>query len=213
MEGFASNDSVVRQRAESPERLSQRFGIGILHSAHPKRREAEQLIEAVYTASFDVALAAHFPTLIALFDDAGGVVAAAGSRRADKDPLFLEHYLDEPIERTLTRLSGRAVRRAEIAEIGNLATLSAGPAAPMLFAALAAYLAEDGATFAVATATRRLRRAFKAFGFGAAEIAPAARVKLPNAGADWGRYFDHDPVVVWGRVAAGVRDSHVSASL
>jgi len=66
-------------------------------------------------------------------------------------------------------------------------------------------LREEGATFAVATATRRLRRAFAKFGFGASEIAPAQRERLPQSGRDWGRYFEHDPVVVWGRVAAGLR--------
>lgn len=187
--------------------------VATLSAGHSQRRDAERLIETVYASTFDVQLTAHFPDIIAVIDASERVVAAAGCRRADRSRLFLEHYLDEPIERSLSRLSGRTVARAEVAEIGNLATSGAGPAAAILFGALAAHLRDDGAAFAVATATRRLRRAFKAFGFGAAEIAPAVRGNLPNAGADWGRYFDHDPVVVWGRVAAGVRNSELSAAL
>ncbi|MCX7358052.1 MAG: thermostable hemolysin [Alphaproteobacteria bacterium] len=180
------------------------LGIALVHPGHELRAEAERLIEGVYAATFAVRLASHFPVLIAVVDEDNRVVAAAGCRRADDEPLFLEQYLDEPIERALCRQAGEPVARSEVMEIGSLAATGVGPAAQMLFAALAAYLHEKGAIYAVATATRRLRSAFRAFGFGADEIAPARLSKLPDGGADWRGYFQYDPVVVWGHVASGV---------
>lgn len=185
-------------------RRSRLLGIAVVHPAHDLREEAERLIEAVYASTFSVRLAGHFPVLIAVVDEDNRVVAAAGCRRADDEPLFLEQYLDEPIERVLARQVNAPVARSEVMEIGSLAATGVGPAAQMLFAALAAYLYEEGAIYAVATATRRLRSAFRAFGFGANEIASANLAKLANGGAGWRGYFQHDPVVVWGHVASGV---------
>lgn len=178
-------------------------GAGIaIPQGHALRGEAEALIERVYVDTFGVEIRSHFPVLIGVVEG-GAIIAAAGCRCAADEQLFLEHYLDEPIEGRLARAAGAEVTRARIGEIGSLAT--AGGGAPLLFAALACYMSEQGMTYAVATATRRLRRAFNAFGFSAGEIAVAHRAKLPNAGRDWARYFEHDPRIVWGRVAAGLR--------
>lgn len=189
------------------------LGIAVVYPGHELRAEAEQLIEGVYASTFAVRLTSHFPVLIAVIDEDNRVVAAAGCRRADDEPLFLEQYLDEPIEHALWRQAGKPVVRSEVMEIGSLAATGVGPAAQMLFAALAAFLYEEGAVYAVATATCRLRSAFRAFGFGADEIAPAKLTKLPNGGADWRGYFKHDPVVVWGHVASGVGGARAGARI
>jgi hypothetical protein len=194
-----------------PALLARSAGIAVIPQGHRLRKEAEALIERVYIETFGVDIQSHFPVLIGVVDECGRIIAAAGCRCAADEPLFLEQYLDEPIERALARAAGADVTRARIGEIGSLAT--AGGGAPLLFAALACYLSEQGMTHAVATATRRLRRAFTAFGFSAGEIGVAQKAKLPNAGRDWGRYFEHDPVVVWGRVAAGLRRADMGLSL
>lgn len=187
--------------------------INVIPTGHGLRAEAEALIERVYRAAYGVDIQSHFPVLIGVTDETGAITAAAGCRRAADEPLFLEQYLDEPIEAVLSRAVNCGVTRARVGEIGSLATANAGAPAPLLFAALACYLSEQGISFAVATATRRLRRAFTAFGFGAGELAAARKDKLPNGGRDWGRYFEHEPVVVWGRVAAGLRRADLGASL
>ncbi len=187
------------------------LGIAVVYPGHALRAEAERLVEGVYASTFAVRLAGHFPVLIAVTDEDNRVVAAAGCRRADDELLFLEQYLDEPIESALCGQTDKPVARSEVMEIGSLAATGVGPAAQMLFAALAAYLHEEGAIYAVATATRRLRSAFRAFGFGANEIAPANLAKLPNGGADWRGYFKHDPVVVWGHVSSGVSSVRAGA--
>jgi hypothetical protein len=174
----------------------------VLDLAHPRRAEAERLIKRVYRECFRAAIGVDFPVLIGVADASGAIVAAAGCRLAKVGPLFLERYLDEPIERALARLAGANVERADIAEIGALATTGDG-AAIALFAALARHLHQEGAVYAAATATRRLRRAFRAFGFGAREIAAADPARLAEHAKAWGDYCDQEPIVVAGRVEAG----------
>jgi hypothetical protein len=169
---------------------------------HPWRRDAECLIEAVYRKAFEATLGEHFPVLLGLADPSGNIVAAAGCRFAARDALFLERYLDEPIDVTLTRRQKIAVTRRDVAEIGNLATLAHGHIVP-LFAALADYLHDASISYAVSTATRRLRRAFDALGFCDGELAKADPARVANGATDWGNYYAHAPAVVFGRVAEG----------
>lgn len=174
----------------------------VIDITHPRRRDAELLIEMVYQTAFNAHLGEHFPVLLGVADARGALVAAAGCRLAARDTLFLEAYLDQPIEALLTHRSGEIVRRNEIGEIGSLATLTPGFIVP-LFGALADHLHQAGVTYAVATATKRLRRAFDALGFCDGELAKADRSRVANSATEWGAYYAHAPAVVYGRVAEG----------
>lgn len=197
-----------RESASNPEarraaRLSRACGIAaltpiIIDVDHPRRGAAEALIEDVYQRAYGGAVVRHFPHLIAICNAEAGVVAAAGFRWAHREPLFLEQYLAEPIELALAPL-GQIVQRDGIVEIGSLATDGGGSSAA-LFAALASHLSARGARFAVATATRRLRRLFNLVGFETRRIAVADPTCLADGGRAWGRYYEHDPVVVGGAV-------------
>jgi hypothetical protein len=80
------------------------------------------------------------PELIALFDAGGQILAAVGFRSADGENLFLEHYLDTPVEHAIACHSTRALPQREgIVEIGNLASIDRG-ASRKLFAVLAGVL-------------------------------------------------------------------------
>ncbi len=129
-----------------------------------------------------------------LWRAAAGFTAAAGAR------LFLEQYLDAPVEAVLARASGRRVERDWIAEVGNLA------AAPgllrELIPALGAYLHQLGYRWVVFTATRELHNAFRRVRLEPLELAPARAARLPDGGAAWGSYYDHAPKVMGGPIAA-----------
>lgn len=170
---------------------------------HPLREEAERLVERVYAQRFEAHLFAHFPLLLSLLDGDGSIVAVAGVRFAARGPLFLEHYLEAPVETVVSGVFNAAVSRDAIAEIGSLAADSPCRIAVM-FRALAAHLDASGVTIAAATATRKLRRVFATMNFEAQEIAPATIEHLPQSARAWGSYYAHDPVVVAGRVAAGM---------
>ena len=182
----------------------------ILDQAHPRRGEAEGLIEQAYQRAYDGVVSHHFPHLIGIRNADGALVAAAGFRWAHQEPLFLEQYLDAPIEVAASRPGLEIVQRDEIVEIGSLAT-DGGGASAALFAALAAHLRTQGATFAAATATRRLRRLFGLVGFETHRIAAANPARLADGGLAWGRYYEHDPVVVGGAVS--VCSAHLMSRL
>lgn len=76
----------------------------------------------------------YLPELLALRDSHGRLIAAAGMRPASSGPLFLENYLDEPLESAVSRVAGAALGRECMVEVGNLASLSAGSARIMIIA-------------------------------------------------------------------------------
>ncbi len=130
-----------------------------------------------------------------------GTKAALGYRRASGQRLFLEAYLDRPIEAELADIFGRSVARHDIVEIGNLAADTA-PAMIQLWAQTANDLGAD-AEVAVAVLTRQLRSMFRRLGLTLHEIAPARPERLIDGGARWGAYYAQDPIICAGLIADG----------
>lgn len=177
--------------------------ISIHHLMQPERRRAEAYIEAAYALAFNGTIRHHYPTLMSVQDGQGRIHGAVGFRLADEGSLFLEQYLDEPIEAAIARKSGETVSRPALAEIGSLASQSAG-ASLFLFLALARHLHQKGCTHAAATATRQLRRAFSRVGFATQALTRAEPSRLGEGAADWGGYYNRDPEVMVGAIAAAL---------
>lgn len=133
---------------------------------------------------------------------AGASRAVLGYRRADHDALFLECYLDAPIEVCLTKALGRPVARASIIEIGSLAA-DDGFAMVSLWAMAANDLGGE-CEVAVATLTAPLRHMFMRMGVPLYMLAPATVDRVGNPEL-WGRYYDSDPMVCAGLIAEGQR--------
>lgn len=124
-----------------------------------------------------------------------------GFRRAAHEPLFVEHYLDAPIELKVSDALGRQVNRDVIVEIGNFA---AGNAMAMID--LWGHAANDlgGANeVAVATLTAPLRRMLERVGVPLVELGRARAECLGAAAATWGSYYEQDPRVFAGVIADG----------
>jgi hypothetical protein len=104
------------------------------------------------------------PTLLLLLTGADSELAAvAGFRSAAQEPLFLERYLDVPIERALGAQVGAQVRRADIVEVGNFAALDSRRAR-ILMSFMPAYFLERSARWLVFTATTSIRGILSAMG-------------------------------------------------
>ena len=174
--------------------------ISIHHCFRPERRRVEAYIEATYAEAFNGRIRAHYPTLMSVQDAEGEIHAAVGFRLAKDEPLFLERYLDDPVEVALSGGSDPVATRAEVAEIGSLASRSAG-ASLFLFMALARHLRQLGCEHAVATATRQLRRTFARVGFPTRRLTTADPSRLGPEAGDWGGYYDRDPEVLAGAIA------------
>ena len=125
--------------------------------------------------------------------------AALGYRRAGLEPLFLEAYLDEPVEALARRCLGRLVPRDRIVEIGNFAADNA-LAMIALWGSVSNDLAETS-DVAVATLTRPLRTMFERIGIPFHVVADARPDRLPLTVSDWGHYYDRHPQVCLGEIA------------
>jgi hypothetical protein len=166
-----------------------------------ERRRVEAFIEDSYASAWGSQISVHYPTLMSVQDEKGEIYAVVGFRSAAEEPLFLEQYLDAPVESALTALLGVAVGRGAVVEIGSLASNGRG-ATIFLFAALARHLMATGAEFAVATATDALRGIFHRAGLGSLKLATANPDRLRDHGLSWGAYYQANPEVLAGSICA-----------
>lgn len=156
------------------------------------------LIHDRYAAVHGAVPAADYPAYLTIgLPDAPQAVV--GFRRADAGPLFLEAYLDRPVEAVLTTRLDRPVTRAQVVELGDHA--SHRPAATVTLWRESAAALDGQANFAVAVLTRPLRAMFARLGLPLIELAPARAEALGGAGAAWGRYYQTDPMVCVGDIA------------
>jgi hypothetical protein len=138
--------------------------------------------------------------LLGVREEAGRWLAAAGYTPAAGAKLFLEHYLDVPVETLLGRVAGRAVPREHVVEVGNLAA-GLGMSRELI-PALGRELYEAGYRWVVFTLTRELRNAFGRLRLEPIVLAAANPSRLPDRGAAWGSYYAHGPLVMGGPIAA-----------
>lgn len=127
--------------------------------------------------------------------------ALLGFRSAAAGALFLETYLDQPIESATAAALGRPVCRDQIVEIGNFAA-DRSLAMVDLWVSAARNLGNSSA-IAVATLTRPLRHMFARLGVPIVEIAAASAERLGADAAHWGSYYAQDPRICAGVIADG----------
>lgn len=135
------------------------------------------------------------PTLISTGSDNGQLLAAAGFQWAEDSELFLETYLDKPIEACLHDLRPTQIQRRNIIEFGNLATTTPG-AIRKLILVLANHFGSRGMDWAVVTLTPTLINSFTHLGLKLHPLAPARPERLRASRSHWGRYYDLNPSVV-----------------
>ncbi len=166
---------------------------------HTQQETARVRIEAFIRERFAAIHAAwiddFLPTLISTQTGRGQIHAAAGFQWATDSPLFLEAYLDIPIERRLRQLGQSAAQRGQIVEFGNLATSRPG-AIRELILVLANYFGRRGMDWAVLTLTPTLINSFNRLGLVLHPLASASPERLTSSRSNWGRYYDQNPQVV-----------------
>lgn len=151
-----------------------------------------QFIRRRFELAYGARPTLRVPELLALTTAQGSLLAAVGVRNAACESLFLEDYLGEPVE---SHMPAFGVARQAIAEIAHLAGVEAG-VSRYLFASLAVWLDSLGYQWVVCTGTDQLRNSFRRLGIETHVLADAEPSCLDDGGADWGRYYDHHPVVM-----------------
>jgi len=174
----------------------------IVESDAVDRAEVEAFIAHVYLARYGARLCSFLPHLLAFRDAGGRLVAAVGLRTGTDGPLFVEQYLDADAESSVAGAIGRPVARGDLVEVGNLAALSAGDARALIVH-LTGALHAAGLRWVLFTATRQLRNAFDRLHLATVVLADADRARVHDDGTDWGRYYEVQPQVLFGDLAAG----------
>ena len=180
--------------ASSPSRLA---GAGrlVLHlQGDPFRALVEEYIREVYAHRYGALVPAFAPMLLTL-QHGEDVLAAAGYRHAQAGPLFLEAYLDEPVETLISAHTGHVVSREGIVEVGHLATNHGGEGR-RLIQMLGPYLAAQGCQWVVGTVTKELRALLIRLRVAPLTLGPADPAALGGEARYWGTYYEHEPVVL-----------------
>jgi hypothetical protein len=164
----------------------------IVRPSHDLRWQVEECISAVYERAFGARNLVFPRRLIALLDDGGRPLCAAGLRTA-AEGFFSEIYLDSPIEQVLQRQFGKPVARGRVFEVTTLASRTA-EISPLFIRQLVLLGNTAGFDWSFFTATARLRQLLRQLGLPIAGIKTAESARLPDADR-WGTYYGHAPVV------------------
>ena len=160
------------------------------------RGEVEAFIHEVFKRAYGANVTQFMPKLVALRDQNGVLMAAFGLRDAAKEPLFLERYLDAPVEQVFSERFNRAITRDQITEIGNLAVANPRNAG-ILIAHVIQHSLEIGVEWCVATAHHTLQNGLIKGGRDVYALHPADKNRLTaDELATWGSYYDNQPQVV-----------------
>ncbi len=180
-----------------------RHRLAVHDTQDAQRERVERFIHAIYQARYGAQVRHYAPMLVSLRDEDDQIIAAAGYRVADSGPLFLERYLQQPVDVLLGQGSGH-VQRTRIAEVGHLSAVQAG-AGKRLIHLMGPQLASLGLEWVVSTLTQELQHLFVRLGITPLALGVADAAQLGAAAADWGSYYDHRPVVVAGRIDLALR--------
>jgi hypothetical protein len=162
----------------------------------PCRGEVEGFIKSVFQQVYGANITHFMPDLVALRDSNGILMAAFGLRSASKEALFLEQYIDIPIEQLMTERLGRNITRNQITCIGNLAVANPRNAG-VLIAHVIQHSLDLGIEWAVATAHHSLQNGLIKGGRDVYALAPADPARLSaEAISQWGSYYRHLPQIV-----------------
>jgi hypothetical protein len=167
----------------------------------PERTQVEEFIRLGFKTAYAARLGHLMPELMVL-RHRSTIAAACGLRAAAADRLFLEMYLDAPVDAVLGAVSDPSVTRIDIIEVGNLVIARPGYAR-RLIVHLAACLYARGCRWVVFSAVPALRNGFQRIGIPLVTLAraDADRLSAEERGR-WGTYYDHSPVVTAVNVAA-----------
>ena len=164
-----------------------------------RRVAVQDFIRDRFAAHYQADVRHFMPCLYGLEADDGSLHGAVGCRSAAVQPLFLEHYLDEPIEDLIAARVGTSVERADVVEVGNLAARGAGMSR-LLIVALTRLLATEGVRWVGFTGTPALINSFRRLGIALHGLAPADPRRLgvdrDQWRAEWGSYYDAGPQVM-----------------
>jgi hypothetical protein len=181
------------------------FRLEVVDRAHAHRAGLERFIAGSYEKAYGAHVTHYADYLVGLRNASGAWAAGLGYTPTGREPLFIEQYLDQPVEDAIGSILSVPVERDQIVEVGNLAACASG-AARHIIAAMGVLLHELNRTWVVFTSTRALLNSFDRLEVATITLARADPARLPDGGASWGSYYDTDPQVMTANIPLGLID-------
>jgi hypothetical protein len=202
-DGVVSSGSMrMRPSDESSNRLASERIYTLVEQCQDDRAAVESFISQRYAATYGATLTNFMPRLFSLQSAQDEIVGAFGLRPASQE-LFLERYLDRPIETAIGDACGISVVRQQIVEVGHFSGTGAGTARAMIMR-LTVRLFHEGFKWVVFTGTVGLRNAFYRLGLDPIDMGPADPTRLdPRERLQWGSYYQGKPRVQFGNIVDG----------
>jgi len=185
-----------KQRATAQLHALQQLSVA-LHGPQSCERDAlEQFIRERFYQVHHATIKYFMPDLMSIRDTQHQLLAACGLRWAANEPLFLETYLDAPVEDVLSNVVGKPIGRQTIVEVGNLAVQHPYYIRTLL-AGLSRYLHTTHTDWVVFTGITSLYNAMKKLNMPLYVLGQAGLEMLPEEDrAGWGSYYDDHPQVL-----------------
>jgi len=185
-----------RPHAAAKRYRAENIKLATSYTDSPDRAEVEQFVHRVFAKTYGADVQQFMPELVTLRDENGELVAAFGMRKAENSPLFLERYLDAPVEAVLSSRFNRTITRKQITEIGNLAVENPRNAG-VLIAHVIQHSLDIGVEWCVATAHHSLQNGLIKGGRDVYALQAADKSRLSaDEQTAWGSYYDNGPQVV-----------------
>ena len=137
---------------------------------------------------------------LATYRHVSGALGIIGMRDASKEPLFLEAYLDMPVEAHLAELTNSTVGRHTVVEVGQFVIDSREVVADF-FRDLVPFLREQGFDWVCFTGTNRIRSLLTRIGFEGLPLTVATQERVGDSGGTWGSYYQFEPQVIIGKLS------------
>lgn len=172
-------------------------GLQVAAKGDPAKVQLERFVYNTFFRHYAAHVSHFMPLMLALRDEQ--LLSVAGVRSAEKGPLFLEQYIDRPVEHYLATVFHCDVAREEVVEIGNLASTCLG-SARYLFIALAALLHQAGKTWVCCVANPSVRAIFRKMHFPFEPLQTVDKYRLGAENTLWGSYYDKGCLLMAARV-------------
>jgi hypothetical protein len=180
----------------------------LLTTASPERKSLENYIADKFKRSHQASITEFMPQHFTIQCE-NSIAAVAGIRKAKDHNLFVEHYLDRPIEQELSQTHMRPIDRNGIIEIGNLVSTKAG-ASQLIFILLTAVLYEANYRWAIFTATEQVEQLLKTCPFRLYSLGKADASRLGKNAAQWGNYYENNPRLLTGDLADAMKQAQLN---
>jgi hypothetical protein len=162
-------------------------------SNNKDRPEIEHYIADKFFNRYGAKISQFMPELLILRcnDD---ISAAVGFRSAQHHSLFLERYLNLPVDQQLSKILGYPLARSKITEIGNLVSSWRG-SSQLLFIALTELMFQRGCEWTIFTATPEVCKLLSRLGLEQITLCHADGQRLGDDLQSWGSYYETQPAI------------------